>query len=237
MKCFALLIAWLLLCLPVAAVEKVDVALVLAVDCSGSVDGGEYALQIKGIEAAFRDPAVIAAATNGPLHRIAVNLMTWGDPDERKYETGWMIISSPQASKNFAAIAGAFEQRQGGGTGIGNAISYGLTLLHSGEVSAPREVIDVSGDGHESWELREPHFNLADAQKLRAAAGVTVNGLAIMTDDSKLDVYYRKYVAGGPDSFVIGILNYGEFAEGIRRKLLQELNPDMASRQIIRARF
>jgi hypothetical protein len=220
-----------LVMLPAAAhaVEKVDLALVLAVDCSGSVDLREYHLQMDGIAAAFRDPAVIASATGGPRHKIAVNILTWGDPDEQKFESGWQIISSAQSAEEFAGLAILFDRRMGGGTGIGNAISYGLTLLNSGEVSSPRRVIDVSGDGAESWELREPHFKLVDAQKLRAAAGVTVNGLAIQTDDKNLAYYYRNYVAAGPESFVISVESYQEFADGIRRKLLQELNPNMAS--------
>ncbi len=51
---------------PAAAQTPVaDLSLVLAVDGSSSVDIGEYALQMRGIAAAFRDPEVhgaIAAA-------------------------------------------------------------------------------------------------------------------------------------------------------------------------------
>lgn len=220
-----------------SAAIDVDVALVLAVDCSGSVDGDEYALQMKGIATAFVDPAIIAAALSGPHHRIAVNLMTWGDPEERKYESGWHIISSADDSIKFAQVARTWEQRQGGGTGIGNGLSYGLMLLRNGDISAPRQVIDISGDGRESWELREPHFKLVDAQKLRAASGVTVNGLAIQSDDPDLAAYYRAFVAAGPESFVIAVANYGEFAQGIRRKLLQELTPNSASLLLQRVRF
>ena len=36
----------------------VDLALVLAIDSSASIDDGEYALQMAGIAAAFRDRAV-----------------------------------------------------------------------------------------------------------------------------------------------------------------------------------
>ena len=49
----------LLACMPRAsAQEKVPVAieLVLALDASASVDGGEFALQLEGLALAFRDP-------------------------------------------------------------------------------------------------------------------------------------------------------------------------------------
>jgi hypothetical protein len=213
----------------VRAQEAVDLALVLAVDCSGSVDAREYNLQMGGIAAAFRSPEIIAAALSGPTHKIAVNILTWGDPDEQKFESGWMVISSPQSAEAFAQMASGVERRVGGGTGLGNAISYGLTLLKSPEISASRQVIDVSGDGPESWELREPHFKLVDAQRLRKVAGVTVNGLAIGTDYPQLDQYYRKFVAAGPESFVINVANYDDYAEGMRRKLLRELSPNVAA--------
>ncbi len=213
---------------PASAAENVDLALVLAVDCSGSVNASEYALQMNGIAAAFRDPAIVAAATSGPLHRIAVNLLTWGDPDDRKFASGWHIISSASEALEFASVAASFTRRMDGGTGIANAIAYGVTLLNDGTVEGARKVIDVSGDGKESWELREPHFKLHHAQRLRALAGVTVNGLAIETDDRELGLYYKKYVAAGPENFVMVIATYQEYAEAIRRKLLLEINPHVA---------
>jgi hypothetical protein len=236
-KFIAALFSLLVLSTKARAVENVDLALVLAVDCSGSVDLREYHMQMDGIAAAFRDPAVIASALSGPQRKIAVNILTWGDPDEQKFESGWQIIYSPQSAEEFAKLAAAFDRRVDGGTGIGNAVSYGVTLLNSGEVSSPRKVIDVSGDGVESWELREPHFKLVDAQKQRAAAGVVVNGLAIQTDDKNLANYYRTYVAAGPESFVVSVENYQEYAEGIRRKLLQELNPNVASLPLYRVKY
>ncbi len=210
------------------AAEKVDLALVLAVDCSGSVNPDEYRLQMNGIAAAFRDPAIISAATNGPEHRIAVNLLTWGDPDDKKFESGWHIISSAKEGMEFADTAANFTRHMDGGTGIGNAIAFGLILISDGTVQGSRRVIDVSGDGKESWELREPHFKLRDAQRLRALAGVTVNGLAIETDVKDLAQYYQDYVAAGPENFVMVVANYQQYAEAIRRKLLLEINPNVA---------
>ncbi len=213
------------------AAETVDVKLVLAVDTSGSINGEEYALQMNGIAWAFRQADVIAAATNGPHRSIAVNLMTWGDPDDKKYDTGFHIIASPADAEAFAKLAEKDYQRQGGGTGIGIAVAYGLALLNNSTITAPRQVIDVSGDGRESWELREPKFKLANAQVLRAAMGVTINGLAILHFEPDLADYYRANVAGGPESFVITIANYQEYAEGIHRKLLMELESPLAMLQ------
>ena len=48
--------AVLLLCAgPVRAAAEVDLQLILAVDCSASIDAREFDLQMAGIAAAFRD--------------------------------------------------------------------------------------------------------------------------------------------------------------------------------------
>lgn len=222
---------WLASCGPAAAqpAGSFDLALVLAIDCSGSVSGTEFRLQTHGIAAAFRDPEVIASALSGPNGRIAVNLLSWGDPDDQKFASGWFEINSPEAAETFARTAEAFDIRSGGGTGIAHAIAYGVTLIQTSGLTPSRKVIDVSGDGVESYELRQPHFFLPDAQRLRAAAGVIVNGLAIRTDFHDLDRYYREHVAGGSGSFVMEVANYQDLAEAMRIKLLREIRPLSAS--------
>jgi hypothetical protein len=211
-----------------AANPKVDLALVLAVDTSGSVNGAEYKLQMDGIAQAFRSEDVIAAATSGPRGAIAVTLMTWGDPDEPKFHTGWHIISSPSDAQAFAALAETSLPRQGGGTGLGLAIGFALNLIRNSGLDATRRVIDVSGDGRESWELREPRFKLPEAQAMRAADGVIVNGLAIATDEPDLAQYFRDHVIGGPGSFVIPLLTYDDYPESIHKKILREILPPLA---------
>ncbi len=202
-----------------------DLTLVLAVDCSGSVSGDEFRLQTGGIAAALRDPEIIAAALSGPQGRIAVNLMLWGDPDYQKFSTGWFEINSPQAAESFANRVQQYDLRMGGGTGLGIAVAYGVSLLETSGAITDRKVIDVSGDGVESYEIRQPKFLLKDAQRLRAAAGVVVNGLAISNEDPALESYYREKVAAGPGSFVMSVSRYEDFAEAMRNKLLREIRP------------
>lgn len=214
---------------PAAAAEAVDVALVLSVDTSGSVNRHNYELQMGGIAAAFRDPEVIAAATAGPTHRIAVTIETWGEPDYQKLTSGWYVVSDAASAEAFAHVAETFEGRLGGGTGIGMAIAYAVTLLQTSGIASPRQVIDVSGDGAELGEIRTPHFTVKNAAALRAKAGVVVNGLAITSWEPDLETYYRANVAGGPGSFVMAIARFEDYAEAMRRKLLRELLPETAS--------
>jgi hypothetical protein len=90
-------------------------------------------------------------------------------------------------------------------------------------------VIDVSGDGHESGEIRAPRFNLVLAQRMREGTTVTVNGLAIRTDEPDLEQYYAQHVAGGPGAFVMAVDRYEDFAAAMRVKLLREILPEIAA--------
>jgi hypothetical protein len=219
----------LLLAEPATSAEPVDLALVLAVDASGSVDGREYALQVQGIANAFRQADILAAIRSGRHGRIAVSLMSWGDPDYEKFATPWYIVGDVQSASAFAEEAASARGRIGGGTGIGNAIGYGITLIETSGFLAARKVIDVSGDGTELGEIRPPRFRVEHAAAMREAHGVIVNGLAITNDEPELEAYYRAHVAGGPGSFVISIDSYDDYAEAIHRKLLREIFPPAAS--------
>jgi hypothetical protein len=178
------LLATIALCLscaaPVCAEPPADLALILAVDCSGSVDDREFQLQMQGLAKAFRDADIVAAAIAGPRRQIAVNLVLWADEDQAKTTSGWTTIASRQDAENFAKDIALMSRPLGGGrTGLGEAIRVGISLLQKSGIETPRQVIDVSGDGHESWDFAEPRFFLLQARALRATTSITVNGLAI----------------------------------------------------------
>ncbi len=227
-RMFMVLVSALLWITPAPAAElsgRYDLTLVLAVDCSGSVSGTEFRLQTGGIAAALRDPEVVAAALSGPNGRIGVNLLLWGDPDYQKFSSGWYEIDTAAKALAFADVVEGFDSRMGGGTGLGIAVAYGISLLESSGAITNRKVIDVSGDGIESYEIRQPKFLLKDAQLMRAKAGVVINALSIHNEDENLAGYYRTYLAAGPGSFVMDVANYDDFKEAIRLKLLREIRP------------
>ncbi len=64
---------------------------------------------------------------------------------------------------------------------------------------------------------------LPQARAMANASGVTINGLAIVNEDPGLLAYYRDNVRLGPGSFVVSALDYTDFAEAMRRKLLREI--------------
>ena len=53
--------------------------------------------------------------------------------------------------------------------------------------------------------------------------GITINGLAILSEEPWLDDYYRTNVVGGPAAFVLVAKNFDSFADAILRKLVQEV--------------
>jgi hypothetical protein len=221
------LLALLFLCMSLvtesqAADAVVDLKLALAVDASGSVDTEEYALQLSGIAAGFRDSDVRKAIRSGPAKAIAVNLVVWAEPQVPKDMTGWYIIASDDDAENFARIVETFPRRQTGAAAIGEGIASALRSIATSGIAAPREVVDVSGDGRESV-AREYTVLVDQARAMALSRGVVINGLAIENEVSDLADYYRANVQAGPESFVMEAKTYQDFAEAMRRKLLREI--------------
>jgi len=220
------LIAAVLLCLSSASADenRVDLKLVLAVDASGSVDQQEFALQMGGIAAAFRDPAVREAIRSGPKKRIAVNVTVWAQHEVPKDSTGWSVLATDSDIERFAAMVGAFPRRVNGGTGMGSGLAAALHAIESSGIEAPREIVDISGDGAES-PARDYVVMMPQARQMASARGVVVNGLAIL-GETGVDQWYRRNVLVGQGSFMIVAQDYDDFAEAMRRKLLREINHD-----------
>src|SRR5229473_411307 len=97
------LLAALLLAGRAAAVaQPVDLALVMAVDVSESVDAGEYLLQHDGIARAFEDPQLAAAIAAGRCGAIEVAVLEWSDRDKQIVTVGWTRVHDPASAADFA---------------------------------------------------------------------------------------------------------------------------------------
>jgi hypothetical protein len=205
-----------------ATQPSVDLEIVLAADASSSIDIGEYALQLRGIAAAFRDRDVQGAIADGPEGRIAVNLLIWAQPGYDKLTTGWHVISTPEDAEAFAAKVEALPRRQFGGTGIGEGIEFSLTEMVDNGINAPRRVIDVSGDGRESWSAVATQLPVA--RRWARQQNVVINGLAISDEDSTLLAYYNDDLRTGPGSFVLEAKDFRDFAAAMKIKLFREVS-------------
>jgi hypothetical protein len=221
----ALALAWL--ASAAQAAPAVDVALVLAVDGSGSIDPSEFELQRQGYAAAFRDPRVIEAIRSGPHRAIAVTYFQWSGPRLQEQVIEWTVIGDDESALVFAdRLAAAPRQIFGGGTSVSGAIDYGAALLAQSGVEANRRVIDLSGDGSNNVG-RLAEYARDDA----VAAGITINALAILSDEKLLDIWYRDNAIGGAGAFVVAVADFEAFAPAVLNKLIREIAGMPAGRE------
>lgn len=197
----------------------VDLALVLAVDVSASVDFDEFGLMIGGYAAAFRDAELLARATAGQRGAIAVALLFWAGPGARDLAMPWTRIADAAAAEAVAAaIEGAPRAIPAGGTALGEALVASAALAMRCPFPPSRRVIDVSGDGPANAGI------VASAGRDAAASlGITVNALAVVHEEPDLEAYYVAEVITGPGAFVQRAETYEDFADAIHRKLLREI--------------
>lgn len=221
----AMLTFLLLLASPSQAATEVDLALVLAVDISNSMDREEQELQRQGFVEAFRSPAVHDAIAGGALGRIAVVYMEWAANYRRNVVVPWTVIDGPEAAADFAGRLDQAPINRGPRTSISGAIDFAAELLRDSGVEAIRQVIDVSGDG-----ANNQGRGVVQARDEALAQGITINGLPIMLkratgywDMAELDLYYRDCVIGGVGAFLVPVRERHHFADAIRTKLIREI--------------
>lgn len=215
----------------VGCCTSVDLELVLAVDVSGSIDADEYALQRRGYISALTSREVIHAIQAGPLGRIALSYVEWGDREHQRVVVGWRLVSDRSSALAVTnEIAGASRQAWLN-TSISGAIDFSVHLFDGSGFLSERRIIDISGDGY-SNDGREAPAARDDA----IAAGVTINGLPILDDlivPDGLERYYAENVIGGPGAFQIVADDFEDFGRAVLTKLVLEvagLNPRMARR-------
>ena len=222
----------LLLAAPLSAraAEPVDLALVLVSDVSRSIDDAEFQMQKKGYTAAFQDPRILAAIHNGPIGAIAVAYVEFAGSYEVKTVLDWRIIRDPASASAMTAAIEAEPRSFWGRTSISAGIDRAMQMLAEAPVEATRRVIDVAGDG-----TNNAGRDVEAARDDAVAAGVIINGLAIVNDHpvsytfahvqppGGLAEWYRHNVTGGPGSFVVEVHDFRTFGEAMTRKLLDEI--------------
>jgi hypothetical protein len=209
---------------PAAAETEADLALVLAVDISFSMDPDEQKLQRDGFIEAFRSPLVQDAIAHGLNGRIAVIYMEWAGAGDQKVVVPWTLIDSRASANAFAAALDQQPTRRAARTSISGALDFAVKLLADKPVVAMRQVIDVSGDGANN-QGRPIQAARADA----LAQSITINGLPIMLkqggyfDIADLDLYYRDCVIGGPGAFMVPARDRDQFRDAIKTKIIMEV--------------
>jgi hypothetical protein len=212
------------------AAEPVDLLLVFAADVSRSIDQPKFQLQREGYAAAIADKRVLEAITAGRNKRIAVAFVEWSGVSSQKLLIDWTLIDGADTARKFGdqliELPRSFAER----TSIAGGIDFSMALLARSPYEAPRRTIDVSGDG-----TNNSGRDVTLARDEAVAAGVTVNGLVILSErpmawnpehtnpPGGLANYYRTNVVGGPGAFVIVAEDFNSFGQAIIKKLIAEI--------------
>jgi hypothetical protein len=243
MRALACLLALLLIARPLAAQERpeVDLALALAIDISGSIDPEEARLQRQGYVQAFRDPAIVRAILSGGNGRIGVAYFEWSDAWMQKLLIDWTLLDGEGAIAAFARRLDDAPISIARRTSISGAMRYAIPLFGRAPYLADRKVLDISGDGSNNDGML-----VTDMRYEALKEKIIINGLPIMNDrpnpfgfpnETDLDKYYLHCVTGGPRSFVEVAKNFEDFPRAVRKKLLQEvadIAPDFHPRPDVR---
>lgn len=213
-----------------AAEPSVDVALVLVADVSRSIDDSEFQLQKQGYAEAFANPKVLAAITGGMVGAIAVAYVEFAGSDEVRTVVDWTMVRDAASARAFTDHMQAAPRSFWGHTSISAGVDQAMQLFAETGFQAQRRVIDVSGDG-----TNNAGRDSGTARDEAVAAGVTINGLAIINDHpvswtfahvqppGGLGNWYRANVIGGNGAFVEEVHDFHDFGEALTRKLINEI--------------
>ena len=205
----------------------VDLELVLAVDVSSSVDQVEAQLQKNGYLHALVHPYVIDAITTGSKGRIAILYIEYAGKEFQRVVAGWAIIKDLKSARSFIDTLSRNPVSSAPSTSISAAIDFSVHQIKNNAHSARRAVIDISGDGPNS-----DGRNVWDARDDAIARGITINGLPILSSrpdpqgfspSQGVTNHYRRFVIGGPGSFLMEVNEFENFAPTLVKKLIREI--------------
>ncbi|MEL6948148.1 MAG: DUF1194 domain-containing protein [Pseudomonadota bacterium] len=214
-------------------VEPVALELVLAIDTSTSVDGREFLLQREGLAAAFRHQRVQSAIASLGPGGMAVTVLAWAGEGQQQRLTPWVKVTGAASANAFADRIAAFRRPFKGFTDIGGALRAATREILNNRFRGAVLKIDVSGDG--TSDTGSP----APARDTAVDSGITINGLAIHTEEydlgtlARIDLerHFTQEVIGGPGAFYMEAESFADFAEAIRRKLVREIAGDAFAAQ------
>ena len=223
-----LMLALILALLGAGAEAACRQALALGLDVSGSVDSGEYRMQLEGLANALEHPEVVDALLQMPEVPVRIAVWEWSGLEQERLLLDWTEITDRATLARAAAtLRGTGRAFDAGATALGQAMRFGSALL-AGQNGCWRRTIDISGDGKANMGPRP--------QDVRPTLppGITLNALVIgadsrgeqdrrMTEIGELVSYFRAYVILGPDAFVETALGFAEYEAAMVRKLKREL--------------
>ena len=195
------------------AQSHADLALVLAVDVSGSISEGRFHLQREGIAQALEGMSEEVGSET-----IELAVLEWSA--KTAVIVPWTVLRSSDDLRAIAALLRTQPRTDANITDVGLGISAATDLMETVPVPADRMIIDVSGDGIQN----NGDLPADKARDIAVSRGITVNGLPITEGgDADLDKWYQEHVVGGDHAFLIVANTWNDFARAMRQKLTLEV--------------
>lgn len=189
-----------------------EMALILAMDVSGSVSDHHYELQRDATADAITER--IQANHVAPM---AIQVIMWETVPH--VVIPWSVLRTQSQVNNLAYTLRSIPRPGLGGTNMTTMMRTALDEFDTVPCEPERLVIDVSGDG------ASDEADMAEQRDRAQLMHVQVNGLPIVTSDQPVDVvsYYREQVATW-DGFVIPANTWHDYSRAIRGKLMLEIS-------------
>ncbi len=201
------------------AAAQADLALVLAVDVSGSVSDERFQLQREGIAKALDSDDFANVVSAGNYRTIEIAVVEWAE--EQSVIVPWTVVRGredlAQVALRLRSMPRTWVHTR---TDPSGGIAAADALFNKAPLLPERKVIDLSGDG----EQNTGEVPTTEARDAAMARDVTINGLPITSgDEPHVDDWYRANVVGGPGHFMVVADGFDAFADAFRRKLTTEV--------------
>jgi hypothetical protein len=215
-----------------AQAQTCRLALVLALDVSGSVNKVEYAQQLNGLAYALDSAEVRTAVLARKDAFVHLAVFEWSSQNHQFLVQPWIALDSNDDIDRAVARILAFRKKRAGlKTALSTALLYASELLIQ-KSECWIKTIDVSGDGKNN--IGPP---IEQVYALSAFSQVTVNALVVSNasllqagkaledhENSDLRRYYEREVIRGPGSFAMVAQGYADYERAMQKKLLREIS-------------
>ncbi len=201
------------------AAAQADLALVLAVDVSSSINEERFGLQREGIARGLESREILDAIGGGPHQTIELAIIEWSE--RQHVVVDWTVIHGrADLEPVLKALRTSPRPNVGYKTNVAAGIVNASGLFETAPLLADRKIIDVSGDGQQN----EGKLAAEAARDAAVAEDITINGLPITSgEEPEVDRWYRAHVVGGDGAFMVVANGHDDFADAMRKKLSLEV--------------